>query len=113
MTTVILTVYAQIVIKWQVNNVGELPIDAFGKLTFLTRLLLNPWVISAFLSVFLGSVTWMAALTKLELSQAYPFVGLTFAIILVLSSFFFQETITMNKIIGISLVVLGIVIGNK
>ena len=30
--TIIFTVYSQIVIKWQVNNAGELPQEGFGKI---------------------------------------------------------------------------------
>lgn len=112
-STVILTVYAQIVIKWQVGNAGDLPVDILGKLWFFARLMLNPWVVSAFLGAFLGSITWMAALTKLELSHAYPFIGLTFVFILILSGVCFQEAITVPKILGICLVVLGIVVGSQ
>jgi hypothetical protein len=40
--TIVCTMYSQLVIKWQVNNAGELPLDNFGKLQFLFILLLNP-----------------------------------------------------------------------
>lgn len=111
--TVILTVYAQIVIKWQVTNAGDLPVNILNKLWFLIGLLLNPWVVSAFFGAFLGSLTWMAALTKLELSHAYPFIGLTFVLVLFMSGFLFQESITLPKLIGVGLVVLGIVVGSQ
>jgi len=111
--TIILTVYAQIVIKWQVTNAGDLPVDILDKLWFLIGLLLNPWVVSAFFGAFLGSLTWMAALTKLELSHAYPFIGLTFVLVLFISGFLFQEPITLSKLIGVGLVVLGIVVGSQ
>ena len=111
--TVILTVYAQLVIKWQVSNAGNPPLDIFGKLLFIAHLLLNPWVLSAFFCAFLSAITWMAALTKLDLSHAYPFVGLTFVFIVIFSAVFFQEAITVPKIIGLALVVSGIVVGSQ
>ena len=111
--TIVLTVYAQLVIKWQVNTALDLPVDTPDILLFIAGLLLNPWVVSAFFSAFLGAITWMLALTKLELSHAYPFIGLTFVIILILSSVFFNETITNYKIIGICLMVLGIAVGSQ
>ncbi|MDN5836061.1 MAG: EamA family transporter [Nitrosospira sp.] len=111
--TIIFTVYGQIVLKWQVIGAGDFPEDYSDKLLFIMRLLLNPWVISGFLAAFLASLTWMAAMTKLELSHAYPFMSLNFVFVIILSSLLFQETITPPKIVGLSLIILGIVVGSK
>ena len=107
------TVYGQIVIKWQVNNSGAFPSDTTEKLLFLGKLLLNPWVISGFTSVFLASLSWMAAMTKFPLSYAYPFMSLAFVLVLFLSALFFQEAITLTKAISMGLIIAGIIIGSK
>ena len=111
--TIALTVYGQIVIKWQVLNAGAFPEDTLSKLSFLGHLLLNPWVISAFLAALLASVSWMAAMTKLQLSHAYPFMSTTFVLVLILSSLIFHEPVTWPKIIGMGLIIMGIVIGSQ
>ncbi len=110
---IILTVYGQIVIKWQVLRAGALPGDAFSKVQFLIHLVLNPWVLSAFLAAFLASVTWMAAMTKLQLSHAYPFMSLAFVLVILFSHVFFGEQVTTLKVAGILLVVLGLAIGSQ
>jgi multidrug transporter EmrE-like cation transporter len=111
--TVVLTVYGQIAIKWQVLKAGALPEALSDKISFLFQLLLNPWVISAFAAALLASVFWMAAMTKLQLSHAYPFMSLAFVLIMVASGVFFNEPITPLKIAGISLVILGLVVGSQ
>ena len=111
--TVLLTVYGQIAIKWQVLEAGPFPADPGDKIRFLVRLLLNPWVISALAAGLLASVSWMAAMTRLELSHAYPFMSLAFVLVLLCSALFFSEPITPLKVTGITLVVLGIVIGSQ
>jgi multidrug transporter EmrE-like cation transporter len=111
--TIVLTVYGQIIIKWQVVNAGEFPEASVNKVWFLLGLLLNPWIISAFLSAFLASMSWMAVMTKLQLSYAYPFTSLTFVFVLVLSGMLFHETITLPKAIGMGLIVLGIIVGSQ
>lgn len=111
--TIIFTVYGQIVLKWQVIGAGDFPEDSSDKVMFLMRLLLNPWVISGFLAAFFASLTWMAAMTKLELSHAYPFMSLNFVFVIILSSLLFQETITPPKVVGLGLIILGIVVGSK
>lgn len=111
--TILLTVYGQIVIKWQVNNAGEFPAATVDKLLFILRLLLNPWVISSFAAAFLASLTWMAALTKFSLSFAYPFMSLAFVLVMILSAIFFYEPITIAKAVGMGLIVAGIIIGSQ
>lgn len=111
--TILLTVYGQIAIKWQVLKVGPLPEAGAEKIWFLLHLLLNPWVISAYLAALLASVTWMAAMTKLPLSHAYPFMSLAFVIVMMLSGVLFHEPITMPKIAGLCLVVFGLVIASQ
>jgi multidrug transporter EmrE-like cation transporter len=111
--TVLLTVYGQIVIKWQVLQAGALPADGGEKIAFLARLMLNPWILSGLAAALLASVTWMAAMTKLPLSHAYPFTTLAFVLVIVLSGVFFNEAITPLKIAGAALVVLGIIVGSQ
>lgn len=110
--TILLTVYGQLIVKWQVGS-STVPETTIEKFLFILRLLLNPWVISSFLAAFLASLTWMAALTKFPLSFAYPFMSLAFVLVMLLSAVFFYEPITVAKVIGIGLIVAGVIIGSQ
>ena len=111
--TVLLTVYGQLAIKWQVLQAGPFPDDPTEKVWFLVNLLLNPWVLSALAAALLASVFWMAAMTRLDLSHAYPFMSTAFILVMVASAFFFGEAITLLKVVGIGLVVLGLIVGSQ
>lgn len=111
--TIAFTVYGQIVLKWQVIGAGEFPAAAWDKILFLVRLVLNPWVISGFFAAFLASLAWMAAMTKLDLSHAYPFMSLNFVFVIILSGLLFHEVITPPKLIGLGLIILGIMVGSQ
>lgn len=111
--SILFTVYGQIVIKWQVQLAGAFPQDNIEKLQYLIKLLLNPWVISSFTCAFLAALSWMAAMTKFDLSYAYPFMSLSFVLVMFLSAIFFKEPITIPKSIGLGFIVLGIIIGSK
>ncbi|PHV07829.1 hypothetical protein CSQ96_08020 [Janthinobacterium sp. BJB412] len=108
--TIALTVYGQIAIKMQVLQAGALPADGAGKLAFLLRLLLNPWIISAFAAAFLASIAWMGAMTKFQLSHAYPFMSLNFVIVLALSAGLFHEPMSMTRLVGVALICVGTVV---
>ncbi|MDH6098859.1 EamA family transporter [Anabaenopsis sp. FSS-46] len=111
--TILFTVYGQIVIKWQVQLAGAFPPDNIAKLQYIIKLLLNPWVISSFTCAFLAAISWMAAMTKFDLSYAYPFMSLAFVLVLFLSAIFFKEPVTIPKSLGLGLIILGIIIGSK
>jgi len=108
--TLFFSLYSQLVIKWQVNNAGELPLDHFGKLKFLFFLLLNPWVISAIIATFGAGISWMLAMAKFDLSYAYPFLSLIYVFMMIASVVFLNESLTMNKIIGVFFIMIGIII---
>jgi multidrug transporter EmrE-like cation transporter len=109
--SLILTVYGQLVVKWQVLREGRLPATLNGKIGFFASLLLNPWVLSAMLTTFIAALCWMAAMTHLELSKAYPFAALSFLLVLILSGVFFGEPVTPAKAIGMVLVIAGLIVG--
>jgi multidrug transporter EmrE-like cation transporter len=111
--TILLTVYGQLIVKWQVNRAGAPPATEDGMATFLVRLLLNPWVLSGCAAAFLASVFWMAVLTKFPLSYAYPFVALTFVFVVMAGGVLFGEPITVAKIAGLALIIAGITVASQ
>lgn len=54
--TVIFTVCAQLILKGQVDDVGELPGSASERIDFLMRLLVRPWVVAALLMALAGAL---------------------------------------------------------
>ena len=111
--TICFTVYGQLVLKWRINGVGLLPEAFLDKVLFLIKLLFDPWIFSGFFSAFIASFFWMAAMTKFEISYAYPFMSLAFVLVLLFSVLFLQEDLNIYKLIGMGLIILGIYITSK
>jgi drug/metabolite transporter (DMT)-like permease len=108
--TLLLTIYGQLVLKWQMGGAGALPPGGLDKLTFLLRQFLNPWIISGFASAFLASLAWMAAMTRFELNYAYPFMSLAFVIVTLFSVLFLGEVLNVARVAGTLLVVAGLIV---
>ncbi|WP_042489851.1 membrane protein [Vibrio diazotrophicus] len=108
LATVAFTVYGQIIIKWRMNQV-ELPSYWFDKLKMLFTLVFDPFVLTGFLAAFLSALAWMAAMTKFEVSFAYPIVisGLVIFTTL-LAIFFLGESFSVMKMLALSLIVFGV-----
>ena len=111
--TVLLTGYAQVALKYEINSVTDMP-SGLPMIVFLVKFtLLRPLVLSAFLSGFLASFTWMAALSRFELSYVYPFMSLNFVFVLGLSVLLFGEGVHFYKVIGLSLICIGVFIVSR
>ena len=111
--TILFTVYGQLVLKWQISQAGPLPMALMDKIIFLLSQFANLWILSGFAAAAIAALCWMAALTRFELSYAYPFMSLSFVLVLGLSVPFLHEAITAPKIIGMGLIVAGIIIGSQ
>lgn len=107
--TLALTVFGQLVLKWQMGRAGAMPDAASGKLMFLLQQFANPWILCGFVSAFLASLAWMAAMTRFELGYAYPFMSLAFVIVMAFGVLFLGEPLNVAKVAGTLLVMAGLV----
>ena len=111
--TIGFTVYGQLILKWRIAEFGPLPTDSFEKLKFLIGLLFDPAIFSGFAAAFLASLAWMAAMTRFDLSHAYPFMSLNFVVVLFLSAWLLEEPLTLSKVFGIAMIVIGTVVAAR
>ena len=111
--SLLLTVFGQIVLKWRIQKYGQLPEEIFDKFLFLFKLILDPFVLSSFISAFGAAICWMAAMTKLEITRAYPIMSLAPALVFVFGIFILGESFTWGKILGLGFVILGVIITIK
>ncbi len=109
--TVLFTVYGQLILKWRIAKYGALPLDFGHKIVFLMKLFLDPFIFSGFIAGFIASLFWMAAMTKFEISHAYPMIIGGLAIFTTFSSMLIlNEAVTVSKVLGLLVVVVGIYI---
>lgn len=113
LATIVFTVYGQLILKWRIDKFGPLPTEFFDKLKFLVLLLTDPLIFSGFAAAFLASLAWMAAMTRFELSHAYPFMSLNFVIVLLLSGWLLSEPVTLPKALGVGLIVFGTIVAAR
>jgi drug/metabolite transporter (DMT)-like permease len=108
--TVLFTVLGQLAIKHGVTRAGAPPLGTVPKIAFVARLFFDPFVFFGFVAAFLASLAWIGAMTKFELSYAYPFTVFSYVLILFFGVFFLHESLTPAKIIGTALVIAGIAV---
>lgn len=109
-STIIFTVYSQLIMRWQVSQAGALPNDLFGKMHFVAQLFLNPWIFSSIVATLFAGISWMLTMTRFEISYAYPWVSLNFLLMMLLGVILFNESFNTTKIVGTLLVISGIIV---
>ena len=73
----------------------------------------DPIFIGGYILLLVRGFTWMIALKHIPLSKAYPFLSLTFPLILLISIMVFREQFTWYKGAGTILIITGIIINGK
>jgi len=97
-------------IFWKIGMSETGPITSPLSLNSSMEVIMNPWVIGGLISYGLSTIFWLIALSRADLSFVYPFIALTFVIIFFASAILFHESISMARIIGAGIIVLGIIV---
>jgi uncharacterized membrane protein len=111
--TLLLTAYGQLILKWRLNFLGAIPSGFKNQVSYFFTALTDIYILSSFAAAFLASLTWMAALTRFNLSFAYPFMSLSFVIVLFLGAVFLHEPLKITSIAGVLLIIAGLYIASR
>jgi len=108
--TLLLTVYGQLVIKWRVNLSVAVNHEISSPLQHVVVLLLDPYVLSGLFTAFIASCTWMLALSRMELSRAYPYMAMSFVLVPIASGLLLSEAVAGKTFLGAVLIIVGIAV---
>jgi len=97
----------QVFWKIGMNAVGA--IDSFSVPGILS-MFLNPLVLLGLCMYGLSTVFWLTALSQKDLSFVYPFIALTFIIVLLLSKFLLHENVGIYRIAGTLVIIAGLLL---
>ena len=107
-------VVSQLIIKWKMSAYSFQDYNTmYDKFVFAFSMLLNPYIIISLLLTLMSGVTWMIAMTKFDISYAYPFTTLGFVFVFVFSVILFDEPVNLHKIIGLVFIISGLIISSR
>ena len=80
-----------------------------GALRAVWQIVTNPWAVGGVMLFGISFVFMSAALSRVDLSQAYPLMsGIVYVLVLAVSALFFGESLGVWKIVGIGSILFGI-----
>lgn len=102
---------AQVLLKLGMTSAAmREAIAAGGALRIGVGVLTSPGVMGGLVLYGLSTMLWLGVLARVELSLAYPFVGLSFVLTTAMGYFIFADAVTATRLAGIALIVAGVVL---
>ena len=70
----------------------------------------QPWILAGLCCYFVSAGLWVVALTRVDVTVAYPLLSLGYVIAAVLAWQIFGEALTAGRIAGIAIILVGVVV---
>lgn len=108
MLGVVLNATAQLSLKAGTQSFGALDISLASLKTAFWPLLFNPFILLG-LSCYVVSVgLWIVALSRVEVSYAYPLASLGYVINAIGAYYLFEEPLSPLRLTGIGIILIGV-----
>lgn len=106
LTSVVFAGSGQLIFKAALNDIGTLTLEFSALIDLAT----SPLLLLGLAVFGLSALLWLIALMRAELSFAYPFLSLSYVIVLLGGALLFSEQITLPRLLGFGLIITGLVI---
>lgn len=111
LSSIVITSFAQFFLKIGVDS-SKLPADHTITDQIIASLL-SPYVLGGLFLYVLGAISWLFALSKFELSLIYPFVSLSFILVVFFGAVFLNEQVSFVRALGVGIIVIGAIVVAK
>lgn len=96
--------------KTGMTEVGRLTLETLFSLATFSRILTTPFVLGGLCFYVVSMLSWFVVLSRVELSFAYPMLGLNYVLILLFSWLVLGEHVTLVRTVGVGLIFLGVIL---
>lgn len=107
---ILLSTTGELLFKIGMNRVGSFEFAPAAIRAVLPRILFNPFIWVGFVGFGLGAVFWLAVLSRVPLSLAYPILALSYFVVVIEAWLFLHERVTWKRLLGVAVLVVGVVI---
>lgn len=112
-----LSVSGELMLKMGMNryaaSFGALDLSPATLIPTLFRVFTQPLVFLGFVFVFSASIFWLAVLSRVNLSFAYPILALGYVLTALFSRLLFNEAISPTRWAGIIVICVGVVLVSR
>lgn len=107
---VLLNTVGQIVMKAGATSLASINFSLSNLSQVFLTILKSPLMMGALALYGLSAVVWIMALSKMDLSQAYPMTSIGYILTALIGVMAFGEVITLNRLVGLGLILIGVLV---
>jgi len=106
---VIISAVGNLLLKYGISRIGNITLSAENLFAELFKIFTSPFIIIGLSGYVFGFLIWVKVLSTTEVSRAYPaLVSSTVILVLLGSTLFLKEQLSVIKIAGVILIIFGI-----
>jgi multidrug transporter EmrE-like cation transporter len=110
MTGVLLNAVAQLALKASVSDTGIISLDMQSLMSSAGSLVTNLWLWVGLICYGISVVVWILALSRVDVSIAYPMLSIGYIVNAIAASHLFDEPLGISKVVGIGIIIVGVYI---
>jgi multidrug transporter EmrE-like cation transporter len=107
---VLLNAAAQLLLKAGTNAVGQFEFSTANAVPVGMKLALEPHILGGIACYVVSVVVWILALSRVEVSVAYPMLSIGYVVNAVAAYYLFGEAVSATRLVGIGVIILGVFI---
>lgn len=105
---VLLNAAAQLLLKAGTNAIGAFAFTAGNLVPVGIKVASNPFIVSGLGCYAVSVVVWILALSRVEVSLAYPMLSIGYVVNAVAAWYLFGEALSAQRMIGIGTIIVGV-----
>jgi multidrug transporter EmrE-like cation transporter len=97
-----------LLLKAGTNSVGRFEFSLPNAAPVGLRMATEPHILGGIVCYVLSLVVWIMALSRVEVSVAYPMLSIGYAVNAVAAYFLFGEAVGVQRLVGIGIIIVGV-----
>jgi len=110
LTGVLLNAVAQLMLKAGTNAIGAFQFSAANLGPIGCKVATQPFILGGLACYAVSVVVWILALSRVEVSIAYPMLSIGYVVNAVAAYFLFGEAVGVQRLVGIGVIIVGVYI---
>lgn len=106
--SVCFTVAGELLLKHGMNQHGTFDLEPTTLAQSLVQVFSNPAILVGFGLIFSAGLFWLSAISRMNLSVAYPMLSTSYILVLVASALFLGETVSLARAFGVGVIMVGV-----
>jgi multidrug transporter EmrE-like cation transporter len=112
-TSILLGAFGQLSMKKGMAELGAMSVGLSTLTGNIVKILSSPFVLLGLFLYVVSTFFWLAVLSRVELSYAYPMISVGYVVVFILSWLLLQERLPLIRIIGLALICIGVLVVSR